>query len=168
MRSCWMMCPLTRSQWGPARVVRSFAAPLERVGMRQVLVLAYHFPPVGGGGVQRSVKFVRYLADFGYEAIVVTGEGASSGRWTPLDPSLAAEIPPSVRICRVGDEPAGGDRAAGGGWSGGSAIESRFARWWTDGRGQGGPRAVGEVDADLRVDGPVRDCRGGRRRSDDS
>jgi glycosyltransferase involved in cell wall biosynthesis len=109
-----------------------------------VLVLAYHFPPVGGGGVQRSVKFVRYLPDFGYQPIVVTGEGASHGRWTPPDPSLAAEIPPSVRVCRVGREPAQATarRRRLERWL---SIESRFARWWIGGA-VGAGQTCGDVD----------------------
>ena len=50
--------------------------------MRRVLFLAYHFPPIGGAGVQRSVKFVRYLPSFGYEPLVVTG---TRGRGKSVD-----------------------------------------------------------------------------------
>ena len=39
---------------------------------RRVLVLAYYFPPMGLSGVQRTVKFVKYLPEFGWEPTVVT------------------------------------------------------------------------------------------------
>ena len=39
---------------------------------RRVLVLAYFFPPLGGAGVQRTLKFVRYLEPLGWDATVIT------------------------------------------------------------------------------------------------
>lgn len=41
--------------------------------MRKILCLAYHFPPIGGAGVQRYRSFANYLPQFGYEPVVVTG-----------------------------------------------------------------------------------------------
>lgn len=39
---------------------------------KKVLFIAYLFPPVGGGGVQRSSKFVKYLPEFGWQPLVLT------------------------------------------------------------------------------------------------
>jgi len=39
---------------------------------KKVLFIAYLFPPVGGGGVQRSSKFVKYLPDFEWNPVVLT------------------------------------------------------------------------------------------------
>ncbi len=39
---------------------------------KKVLFIAYLFPPVGGGGVQRSSKFVKYLPSFGWQPLVLT------------------------------------------------------------------------------------------------
>ena len=39
---------------------------------KRVLFIAYYFPPLGGSGVQRSLKFVKYLPKFNFEPIVVT------------------------------------------------------------------------------------------------
>lgn len=67
----------------------------------RVLFIAYHFPPIGGAGSQRSQKFVKYLGEFGVEPIVIAGpEPANSVRWEPTDGSLAAEIPESTSIYR--------------------------------------------------------------------
>ena len=41
---------------------------------RRVLVLAYYFPPMGLSGVQRTVKFVKYLPEFGWQPTVLTVE----------------------------------------------------------------------------------------------
>ncbi|MCS4471994.1 hypothetical protein JQ032_01445 [Clostridium botulinum] len=40
--------------------------------MKKVLIIAYYFPPLGWSGVQRTLKFVKYLKDFGWQPIVVT------------------------------------------------------------------------------------------------
>lgn len=109
--------------------------------MRRVLFLAYHFPPVGGGGVQRSVRFVRRLRDFGYEPVVVTGAAAVRGRWTPRDETLATELPPNLQILRVPDEPTPAPRLPRRArtWLG---LESHFDRWWTEGSAEIGSKAA--------------------------
>ena len=46
-----------------------------------VLFLSYYFPPLGGAGVQRSAKFVRYLPELGFTPTVVAGPAEGRGRW---------------------------------------------------------------------------------------
>ena len=65
---------------------------------RRVLVLAYFFPPLGGAGVQRTLKFVKYLAPLGWRATVVS---TRSRLYPARDPSLLAEVPDSVRVVRT-------------------------------------------------------------------
>jgi len=75
---------------------------------RRVLFIAYYFPPLGGGGVQRSAKFVRYLPGHGFEPVVVTGPGPSGERWAPADASVEGDVPMGVRVLRVpGPVPSG-------------------------------------------------------------
>jgi glycosyltransferase involved in cell wall biosynthesis len=63
----------------------------------RVLMLAYFFPPLGGGGVQRTLKYVKYLPYEGFDPIVVTGDG----RGFPLrDHQLSMEIPPRTVVLR--------------------------------------------------------------------
>jgi glycosyltransferase involved in cell wall biosynthesis len=70
----------------------------------RVLFIAYHFPPIGGAGSQRSLKFVRYLGDFGVEPVVVAGPPPTgTNRWEPADADLAAEIPAGTPIYRPDD-----------------------------------------------------------------
>ena len=52
---------------------------------RPMLVLAYRFPPQGGGGVQRTLKFVKYLPQHGWLPIVHT---VSNPFWPLRDESL--------------------------------------------------------------------------------
>ena len=45
---------------------------MKEIKPRDVLFISYLFPPVAGGGVQRSSKFVKYLPQFGWKPIVLT------------------------------------------------------------------------------------------------
>ena len=65
---------------------------------RRALVLAYLFPPLGGAGVQRTLKFVRYLEPLGWDATVVS---TKSRHYPSRDPSLLVEIPSSGRVVRT-------------------------------------------------------------------
>jgi hypothetical protein len=66
--------------------------------MKTVLVVAYHFPPGGGPGVQRVLKHVTYLRDAGWRPIVMTVE---NGDFPARDESLLAKIPSDVTVVRV-------------------------------------------------------------------
>ena len=100
--------------------------------MRRVLCVAYHFPPLGGAGVQRSLKFVQHLPECGYEPIVITAPGEAS-EWAPIDSTLGGELTRTVPVERVpGPLPADEynlrwrlERLA---W-----LPSAFRRWWVDG-----------------------------------
>jgi glycosyltransferase involved in cell wall biosynthesis len=67
-----------------------------------VLVLAYFFPPLGGGGVQRTLKHVKYLPDAGFEPIVLTTRPIWSALW---DPSLGDDVPPGTVVIRAPEVP---------------------------------------------------------------
>src|ERR1700720_371385 len=66
---------------------------------KRVLVIAYYFPPCGGGGVQRVAKFVRYLSEFGWLPSVLTVAASYYGR--NRDSSHVAEFPNGVEIIRT-------------------------------------------------------------------
>ncbi len=66
---------------------------------KRVLFVAYYFPPRGGAGVQRSLKFVKYLRRFGWEPTVLTTE--YTRRSGAYDESLLREIPEGTRVVRV-------------------------------------------------------------------
>ena len=40
--------------------------------MKKILMVTYDFPPIGGGGIQRNVKFLKYLSRLGWETSVLT------------------------------------------------------------------------------------------------
>lgn len=63
--------------------------------MKKVLIVAYAFPPVGGAGVQRPTKFVKYLRNYGWEPSVLTCLNPS----VPVtDEALLGDIPPGIEI----------------------------------------------------------------------
>ena len=65
--------------------------------MKRVLFISYFFPPLGGAGVQRALKFARYLPAFDWEPVVLTGSG--DGYWL-TDPTLATELPGDLNVLR--------------------------------------------------------------------
>ena len=66
--------------------------------MKRVLIITYYWPPSGGSGVQRWVKFAKYLPEEGWQPVVYTPENPEL---TTVDESLEAEIPPSVEVLRT-------------------------------------------------------------------
>lgn len=66
--------------------------------MKKVLIIANQFPPMGGSGVQRSVKFVKHLRSFGYEPVVFTRD---VGNMPLKDETLLKDIPDGVKIYRT-------------------------------------------------------------------
>ncbi|MBI3968114.1 MAG: glycosyltransferase [Chloroflexi bacterium] len=66
--------------------------------MKNVLLLAHAFPPVGAAGSQRAVKLVKYLPEHGWWPTVIT---APADRYLTLDAGLLADIPAGVVVHRT-------------------------------------------------------------------
>ena len=64
---------------------------------KKLLIITYYWPPAGGPGVQRWLKFVKYLPDFGVEPIVYIPENPS---YPLLDEKLVADVPKNVTILK--------------------------------------------------------------------
>jgi glycosyltransferase involved in cell wall biosynthesis len=64
----------------------------------RVLIVSYAFPPVGGAGVQRVLKLVKYLPSHGVTAAVLTVENPSVPVW---DASLERDVPSGTDILRA-------------------------------------------------------------------
>lgn len=105
-----------------------------------ILFLTYYFPPIGGPGVQRSLKFVRYLPDEGFEPIVVAGPAHGRDRWEPEDPSLLAELPADLALYRSSGSPPGRE-AASTRLTRILGRSTRRFRWWRDNALESGLRA---------------------------
>lgn len=65
--------------------------------MKKALIITYYWPPAGGSGVQRWLKFVKYFRDFGIEPIVYTVENAN---YPIQDASLQNDIPNEIEILK--------------------------------------------------------------------
>ena len=65
--------------------------------MQKVLIITYYWPPAGGPGVQRWLKFVKYLRDFEVEPIVYVPENP---HYPIIDKSFEAEIPSGITIVK--------------------------------------------------------------------
>lgn len=65
--------------------------------MKKVLIVCYYWPPAGGPGVQRWLKFVKYLPEFDIEPIVFVPKNAN---YPIIDDSLLKEIPKNIRVIK--------------------------------------------------------------------
>ena len=111
----------------------------------RVLLLAYHFPPMGGAGAQRAVKLARHLVDVGWDPVIVTRAGEWDERYNPVDERLGDEVPAGVAVHRVAGEPptsvgwrSRAERLAG-------VLPAR-ARWWSKAAAETAIRHAGGVD----------------------
>lgn len=58
---------------------------------KKVLIITYYWPPAGGPGVQRWLKFTKYLPEFGYEPVILTVD-PKQAEYPLRDTSLEKEI----------------------------------------------------------------------------
>jgi len=66
--------------------------------MKKILVIAYIFPPRGGSGVQRTLKFIKYLPDFNWDIFVLTAKNKPAYE---KDETLLKELPKNIKIYRT-------------------------------------------------------------------
>lgn len=65
--------------------------------MKKVLIITYYWPPAGGPGVQRWLKFVKYLRDFEIEPIVYIPKNPD---YPIVDTTLVKEVPEGITILK--------------------------------------------------------------------
>ena len=70
---------------------------MTKMSRKRVLIITYYWPPAGGPGVQRWLKFVKYLPDFSIEPIVYIPENPS---YPIVDVSLNSEVSKDVTIIK--------------------------------------------------------------------
>ena len=68
--------------------------------MKKVLLITYYFPPSGGAGVQRWLKTIKYLPEFGVETIVLTVDPQVAS-YPQIDESLCNEVPDFVKVYKT-------------------------------------------------------------------
>ena len=63
----------------------------------KLLIISYYFPPAGGAGVQRWLKFVKYLGGFGVVPVVYT---VKNPKYPITDETLFQEVPRDLRVLK--------------------------------------------------------------------
>jgi glycosyltransferase involved in cell wall biosynthesis len=66
--------------------------------LKKVLYIAYYWPPCGGIGVVRNLKFVKYFRNHGWEPIIYAPENAS---YPIIDPSTEKDLPNNITILKT-------------------------------------------------------------------
>ena len=66
--------------------------------MKRVLIITYYWPPIGGSGVQRWVKFAKYLPSEGWQPVIYTPENPDL---FSVDESLLNDIPQEAEIIKT-------------------------------------------------------------------
>lgn len=66
--------------------------------MKRVLIITYYWPPTGGSGVQRWVKFAKYLPQEGWQPVIYTPENPEQ---LAVDHTLETEIPQEAEIVKT-------------------------------------------------------------------
>ena len=114
--------------------------------MPRVLVIAYYFPPLGGAGVQRTVKLLKHLPSLGFEPVVLAPPRATELHWAPSEETMIGELPDAITVHRVAGPhppPPRGLRARTG-----RLLDrpSEFATWWADAVVREGTRLARDAD----------------------
>lgn len=65
---------------------------------KKILIISYYWPPAGGPGVQRWLKFVKYLPDFGWEPNVFIPENPS---YPIVDETLQKDVPKNLKMIKT-------------------------------------------------------------------
>jgi hypothetical protein len=66
--------------------------------LKRVLILTYYWPPGSGPGVQRWLKFCKFLPEFGWQPTVITVE---KGSYPNIDESLLDDIPDELEVIKT-------------------------------------------------------------------
>ena len=66
--------------------------------MKRVLVISYYWPPTGGSGVQRWVKFAKYLPEEGWQPVIYTPENPEQ---LAVDATLEKDVPEEAEIIKT-------------------------------------------------------------------
>jgi hypothetical protein len=66
--------------------------------VKRLLIITYYWPPTGGSGVQRWVKFSKYLPEFGWQPVVYTPENPEQ---LARDESLLADVPACAEVIKT-------------------------------------------------------------------
>ncbi len=103
--------------------------------MRRVLLIAFHYPPLReSSGIQRTLKFSRYLPEFGWEPAVLT---AHPRAYASVGAEQLGEIPSGMPLVRAFALDSTRHLALAGRYARATALPDPWASWWLGGVAQG-------------------------------
>lgn len=98
--------------------------------MKRLLMIAFHFPPLSGSsGIQRTLRFARYLPDNGWEPIVLTAHPRAYARTSP---DQLQDVSPDLRVVRAQAWDTARHLSIGGRYIGAMAQPDRWRSWKYD------------------------------------
>jgi glycosyltransferase involved in cell wall biosynthesis len=96
--------------------------------VRHALFVAFHYPPeASSSGVLRTLKYTRYLPEYGWRVSVISPETSA---YTVCDPQLEAQIPASARVVRTRYLNTRRDLSIRGVYSALLALPDVWIGWW--------------------------------------
>src|SRR5437879_13642453 len=95
--------------------------------MKTILMIAFHYPPLSGGsGIHRTLKFSKYLPEFGWQPIVLTASQQAYS--SPVQDDQ--EIPDGVQIARAFALDTKRHLSVRGKYLRFLALPDRWISWW--------------------------------------
>lgn len=111
---------------------------MDPVMVKRVLMVAYHFPPMrGSSGIQRTLKFARYLPQFGWNPLVLSAHPRAYAR---TGDDQMGEIAEGTPVQRAFALDTARHLSFKGKYLGALALPDRWSSWW-----------LGAVPAGLRM-----------------
>lgn len=96
--------------------------------VKRVLMIAYHYPPLrGSSGIQRTLKFSRYLPEHGWQPIVLTAQPRA---YESTSEDQVPEISKGITVHRAFALDAARHLSIAGRYPGMLALPDRWTSWW--------------------------------------
>lgn len=103
--------------------------------LKRVLLIAFHYPPVRvSSGIQRTLKFSRYLPEFGWTPSVLT---AHPRAYDVVSDDQLKDIPPAMTVCRAFALDSARHLAIRGRYPYWLSLPDRWVSWWLGGVASG-------------------------------
>ena len=99
--------------------------------MKKALLIAFHWPPFSGSsGIQRTLRFAKYLPQFEWQPLVLSADPRA---YPSRGNDLLADIPPGTVVRRAFALDAGRQLAIRGRYLRFTALPDRWVSWWPAG-----------------------------------
>lgn len=96
--------------------------------MKRVLMIAYHFPPLAGSsGIQRTLRFAKYLPDFGWQPLVLT---TTTNAYARTSDDQLKDVPQNCIVVRAPALDAAKSLSIRGRYLAITARPDRWISWW--------------------------------------